>query len=1410
MSFSDKIGNDQNGLKDILFKRRKQQPSRLYLYMPFLSSFVMDRQFDPLKEEENDIIFHKDMTQDLFFLQLDLGNKSVRSGTNPVAMMLRKAYVSGMFKPRSEGNTRSAAQNEFSIATSNNLYAGLEGSFVNPFKSLPIADYIIANRKAASNFLDLLAVNNPTANDNSMWGGLNVQTGENIYTEDDSKRYFLLQPMVTYNPQDNGSKSQYFLKNCIYSSTHQISGSYQQITAKNLPALFPNALLIQRLKHLFMDYKDKFFKAAGSKLLGSEAITESFKDLNSSDFLGFSKDVSQGVSSITNLDKYRNLEFIDEEARSRVLQDFLLHIPALSDLIPTKAISALTEDHGGFSSDSNSITYTDHIPQVYATREADSSDSFLSASSGQSLVDKITWDKYSAPGDTDLDPPDNLPVNPVTAALKDYLSTAYKDKSFAAFVESGKRVYYNQQLSEDIAKSLKLVFATNPPEPVIGIQFIVPDSQIDNKQGIPAATSSIPYLDSIAPVVPVATYKVAKFKEVGNIEIDIVPASEIYRKYHNQNIDMYTNSWPESVERLQSIFGGQSSRPEYEFLNETFRDLSIGPATDGGDSLLTTPDYLGTFTKTKPTRLSDILLSEIYTSKAFITSDPDNLAPPGSALLNAFYIVDYWYRKVIIASLAPLYDLSAQVTATVDQPINLYFKNVFLGRKDTFTIFQKTKSLRDSIVNTPINLPAQLKDLIIGTMDKVLATESRLSDVADPTPLIGPGKTYPTQRDYINSALVSLFSADYVSDGLPIPLLPDDFLDTFIGANGDLLTLTSSQTGIGYLTTQLKEVLSNVIYNSAIESEIKLDDVIDLASLEDFGQFLTVIVYMINNNVYMGKITDKLISNIVKANTADSGSPNLEDLNGGISGDKVDIFLTGLNNSSGTQKIKFKIKDAEHEANYITRIYIKGFKKTDTNKTRKALINNIKPAPYSYMNDGALRVEDNCVSSTMDDYFGSVVGRLYSPPATTPSNALSLDIIKDKEKAKILNAISDAIKIEATEDKIIFTNVSATEDSILIVTVNGEPQEITITKEDYDKAMSLIAAGKDIYDPEMPSGFYIKATRLIYVQLLKAISIADRYFNKSVDISEFYKCNHTQISGFTSTPFLPGILDQVVEFHKANFGFIGLSGTSKMYPLVREDFNFDDYYYNLVSSDVGSTGAVLSGDLRTNLSVKYNKFYRVPVFGKGYIDKFNNQDLTGTNKPLLYYGLSADATMKGINQYKLCKPVLFADFAKPENDNYKDYYPLSRWLSDNIEPTKVSISQRLAPIVQSNVYGILKSMSDQEMEQLRKIAKEAGYNDLLAVTTKQFEILLDRLAIETTVNLSNVRDAIASNSTIETAVGIVLAKDQSKTLTDAPVEPSGKQTVEDPAAKERQIQAIQAGEITTPATDGIPPKTITA
>jgi hypothetical protein len=1398
MSFSDKIGNDQNGLKDILFKRRKQQPSRLYLYLPFLSSFIMDRQFAPLKEEEKDIMFHKDMTQDLFFLQLDLGSKSVRAGTAPVAMMLRKATIDGMLKPRSEGNTRSAAQNEFSIATSNNLYAGLEGSFVNPFKSFPLADYIIANRKAASNFLDLLAVNNPTANDNSMWGGLNVQTGDNIYTEVDSKRYFLLQPLVTYNPKDNGSKSQYLLKNSIYSSTHQISGSYQQITAKNLPALFPNAILIQRLKHLFMDYKDKFFKGIGSKLIGSEAVKESSNDLNTSDFLGFSKDVSQGVSSITSLDKYRNLEFVDADARNRVFNEFLLRVPALVDLVPTKAVSALTEDKGGFSSDSDSITYTDHISQVYAAREAKTADSIITASSGQALVDKITWDQYSAPGDLDLDPPPGLPVNPITAALKDYLGAAFKDKSFAAFVESGKRVYYNQQLTEDIAKSLKLVFATTPPDPVIGVQFIVPDSQIDNKHGIPAATSTIPYLDAIAPVVPVATYKVAKFREVGDIEIDIVPASEIYRKYHNQNIDMYTNSWPEAVERLQSIFGGQASHPEYEFLNETFRDLSIGPAVEGGDSLLTTPDYLGAFTETKPTRLSDILLSEIYTSKAFATNDPDNLAPPGSALLNAFYIVDYWYRKVIIAGLAPLYDLSAQVQATVDQPINLYFKNVFLGRKDTLTIFQKTKVLRDSIVNTPINLPAQLKDLIIRSMDKVIAAESKLDTVASPTPLIGPSKTYPTQRDYINSALVSLFSADYVSDGLPIPLLPDDFLDTFVGSNRDLLTLTSSQTGIGYLTTQLKQVLSNVVYNSAIESEIKLDDIIDLAALEDFGQFLTVIIYMISNNVYMGKITDKLIANIVTANTTDSGSPNLEDLNGTVSGDKTDIFLTGLNNTSGTQKIKFKIGDTEHEANYITRVFIKGFKKTADNKTRKALINNIKPAPVSYMNDGALRVEDNCVSSTMDDFFGSIVGRLYSPPSQTPTNAISLDIIKDKDKAKILNAISDSIKIEATEDKIVFTNVSATEESILIVTVNGEPQEITITKEDYDLAKSLIASGKDIYDPAMPAGFYIKATRLIYAQLIKAISVADRYFNKTVDISDFYKCHHTQISGFTSTPFLPGVLDQAVELHKANFGFIGLSGTSKMYPLVREDFNFDDYYYNLIASDVGSTGAVLSGDLRTNLSVKYNKFYRVPVFGKGYIDKFNKQDLTGTSKPLLYYGLSADATMKGINQYKLCKPVLFADFAKPENVNFKDYYPLSRWLSDFIEPTKVSLSERLAPAVQSAVYGILKTMSDQEIEQLKKIATEAGYHDLLSITTKQFEILLDRLAIETTVNLSNVRDAIASNDTIQTAVGIVLAKDQSKTILDNPVEPSGKLTVENTNAKEAQIKAIQAGDTSVP------------
>jgi len=299
-----------------------------------------------------------------------------------------------------------------------------------------------------------------------------------------------------------------------------------------------------------------------------------------------------------------------------------------------------------------------------------------------------------------------------------------------------------------------------------------------------------------------------------------------------------------------------------------------------------------------------------------------------------------------------------------------------------------------------------------------------------------------------------------------------------------------------------------------------------------------------------------------------------------------------------------------------------------------------------------------------------------------------------------------------------------------------------------EQASATIGNGDDLSSVNLPDGFYVRALKLIQCQLLKTLVAND---STSSSTSDFYGCEHVQITGFTNTPFNADALQQVRQRHLDEFPYIGTAGNRKLYPIVSADFNFDDYFRIKIRDTV--VDVAVGSDPLVDVSRVYNRYLRAPLFGKFLI---GSEDPRG--QPLLYYRLSAP-NMKGIKEYPL-KPALLADFAPAEG--FEEYAPIGGWLSQYIDPVVGAelSGKRLPYSVAQNAFAVLKRMSEQEQEQIKTVAEAAGISDLRALTTGQFRDFLDRLIVKTTINLNNLRDGIASGGLVQVAFGL--------TLTDKP------------------------------------------
>src|SRR6185436_18145233 len=255
------------------------------------------------------------------------------------------------------------------------------------------------------------------------------------------------------------------------------------------------------------------------------------QQLLAAEYRGFSKDLVLGKLGNSNLGFFDGLDFINDETRAKILARFLQTSPALVDSYPVEDYNSLSEtESGGFVIEEGSIIYTRHRGQIYGLPHSAEAMDYFSGTTGQEIVDRIGWDNYSLIDGDDVLTIDGQQANPITSALKDYMAEGIQGKSLGVFVESNGRLYWSKDLSADVAKTLVVEYSVAPPEPVIGVQLIIPDSSIKGAHRT-SDSSGIPYLDDIAPVIPVASYRNSLQVNNVNIEIDVVPASELYRKY---------------------------------------------------------------------------------------------------------------------------------------------------------------------------------------------------------------------------------------------------------------------------------------------------------------------------------------------------------------------------------------------------------------------------------------------------------------------------------------------------------------------------------------------------------------------------------------------------------------------------------------------------------------------------------------------------------------------------------------------------------------------------------------------------------------------------------------------------------------------------------------------------------------
>lgn len=1514
MSFADRPGNDINGLTQIAFRRRRSNAARVYLYLPFISSFLLDRMLPnelPTNLDEN--VFHKDVSQDMFFYQIQVDGKTLRQGSRPLAVLFKKTFDGPMNNPRSSVRTSgSILTSDYSITAANDKYAGLEGSFISPIPSLKFLDYLASNRKAASMFLDVLLSANVT-NEATITGSSNPELNINDLYDDDTRLLFRLAPLVTYNTIDAGSTgNRLFLKNTIFASTHQVFGKANKIQSTNAAIFIPSAVLIQKLFNRYNDHKKILAAAVAAQTPDSNSIVELFKSEKFKawvrDYGLVQNDDNQTINKLID----SGFDGIDDMEKGLRFGRLISSIPIITDLIPSVSSDNYTEDYNldsfGLFTSINHIRQTQSQFAQSIDDDPSLADQFVAKDRKiEEALLQVDWNARYKPDDN------GIPVvsktedaNPLLKLINDYTKPSIKDENgFMALVESKGRAYTIPSFTNDLSNKIKLQYSPKPPTPIIGIELIVADDDLTVTAN-PDSGVRNPFIDQVSPSKLLKRFKDLKVGDV-SVVVDVIPASEIYKQYGSQNSEMYTPDWNETITLMQQRF---SARNPIDLIKDPlFKDVNIAPIYDSNSEIT----YVA----------QNIVLGEANRRQKlfewFIFDTPPAVWPDVPATLSTAYryspfiILESLMNTCVYGYLQVLTNLMQQATnleVIYGDELGLDYNSLIFDPDFSFdpslkfqiniaidSIKQAAQNLTDAwttlIASTSGEIDTNSDEYSVwqlayndyneaqATFESLIQQRNTAIDnaiTAENERIANIVKKFDQALDSLSGILAVGFAAynsrtqylydNFIEDNNKIPLLVRNYIKNFLSEtkswDQDFFRTIIKSNAIAYGITigkscemlprtliikdgntirpivpqglDLASLLSTLGANvtEKEERDFYINELYDFGKDSNDGAFSALgriangvreFIWLHLDDTYsedgpknthrdvatdrirnllsdhtnslsvLGQIMNSVLGSYFGKNDADfSEAVDLDKLLTKTDTNSVKDLIKSL---SDALKVKFtpdkesgftSTERTNEVARFLSRVTVKGIKETSTSADLpSAPIGSIRshaPTGYqNYVNESALRVENNCISTTIVDYFGAVPQRFASiNKRSKPSVTQVFYGIGEDDKVTALESVSSKVEIKITKAddgfyQIEFPVIKLTRyESSNPLLPEGAPQAefemdgdkiVTekINQNDLFYVVSQIIPGGEIYDTALSvgdlthpkiAGIYKRIYNLIVAQMIGSINLVEKEVTKANPDSRFYKCSHSQVTGFTNSP-VDAIPKAKVAFD-LNFPYIGLSGSTKMYPIVRDDIYFDEYYNN--SYDYMRNNVELT-DSTASLSQLYNRNLRIPLFGKG--DMF---EAASRESPAIYYKL-LPGNLSGSKTFKEWKPLLLTEFGTEETGDVT--MPLNYWLSAYIDPDMPDDKRPMDPLpihkIYRNNYKVLKNIGKNERAALKQLADG---QPLEQMTLGQFNEFLRKLEAEVSISYDDIKKTINANPYIPVAFGLIASNKQVAGLKDEP------------------------------------------
>lgn len=515
-NYTEKLGNDINGLTRIALKRLEGDIARLYVYLPQLSDFLLERELkiDPSAAagSKQDIVVQKEISTDMFIMEIDMITQQV-SG-KPRVTLSKSANIKDLFTQLQRPHSGSRMVVPFNPLLNNNTYSGNEGQFISPLGYSYLIDYIIKNRIAISHVIDILL------NSKSSFSSVTLEDLE----EEDPFYY-----MKRIGSAKDATSPTHSARQSIVNSS-KIAGPAEEFQSP--PAILPSLIILKYIKAMTA-IANKDIDAG--KLPGAQNLIEEIGNAiiraTSSDWISFfNPDIQQ---SLFELQK----KIFDASGNPNELPETILSDPRLKQFL--SHVLVLNEIYSGqYSGGSQSIRA--HIFDLISGIPTDPSEA------ATYLKNNIRWD---TPVPVEWDGSIRTDEIPNKDKFNSYQEGIFESEQARVFAEINGRLYYNENLSKDVLENIFIEGKKQAPLPKIVLQIITLDGFV--RSTIDPEVDTITTRD-----YEIDTNRYLEYRYLGTvdgIELQVVDAQTLLDAYIGINHQRTDTLWDILASEINSL-----------------------------------------------------------------------------------------------------------------------------------------------------------------------------------------------------------------------------------------------------------------------------------------------------------------------------------------------------------------------------------------------------------------------------------------------------------------------------------------------------------------------------------------------------------------------------------------------------------------------------------------------------------------------------------------------------------------------------------------------------------------------------------------------------------------------------------------------------------------------------------------